>query len=279
MNLKIITLISIIFLLASCTSDVWEQDAAVKNGDVYKRYHYPFILKIGKVYSTDVELFKDTRAWSLARAVYEQDTVTIVKLCKADQSLVSYQEQRIGRTLLLWAIQNDRYFSARKLLEMGADPNTKDSTGNSAFMFTADKQETANYLKLLLKYGGDPNTYVKLDSHTYFNILSNASINNIVSTKLLVEAGADINYSYNGLNSALSDALMLGTLETTEYLLKKGANYLRPFRALGDTVYPIDILRNNQERKLGTPEEQQIRDRIIKYIEEHSAEDSLKWLK
>jgi ankyrin repeat protein len=58
-----------------------------------------------------------------------------------------------GYTPLMWAACYSNKSAARKLLQMGADPNATSDTGLSSLFF-ADK---ADMIRLLLEYGADPN--------------------------------------------------------------------------------------------------------------------------
>ncbi len=178
---------------------------------------------------------------------------------------MSFKEEKFGMTLLDWAVQNDRYFSARALLLEGADPNARCIPTNTPFLEAADKKETANYLTLLLKFGGRVND-VCADSEFDVTPLKRASQSYLESVKILVEAGADINFNTDGYSTALSWALFAGKFQIAEYLISKGADYEKPIHYdRGTFMYPMNILR----QKIDEPDsnDNKARDRIKKYIE------------
>ena len=75
----------------------------------------------------NVNLYKGSVAWELAKAVQHQQAKSIKKLMASNPSLAHYQEPRFGQSLLLFAIVTHRYQSAKALAEGGADPNQPDT--------------------------------------------------------------------------------------------------------------------------------------------------------
>lgn len=260
--------------MSGCTSAVFEQDPAYKNGDKYKKYMYTWTISRGReLRGWDIELYEHTPAWDLAKAVYEQDTTEIEGLCKNDNKLVLIKEPRFGMTLLSWAVDNNRYFSAKSLLKFSADPNAKDNKNVTPFSRSASNKETSNYLKLLLKYGGNVDYLLILNNGRNAHILWSAATANIDNTKILVEAGSDINYTYDSVNSALSLAIIYGTIDVVAYLLEKGANFKNPVLKSDDKfIYPLDALKNDNYKK-GTKEYETWLS-VLKFLREHGADSS-----
>lgn len=160
-----------------------------------------------KLKSNDIRLFKHV-AWDLAKAVETEDTNKIDRIIKKGKIKIDVREPKFGQTLLIWAIENDKYLSSKKLLELNADPNifTK-VTPISAIICSALKYETSKYLKLTLKHGGNPNNYTNLDTIVFYQTpLIAASRTRLESVKLLIENGADINFVVNDYSCALFDA-------------------------------------------------------------------------
>jgi uncharacterized protein len=198
-------LLGLALCLFSCSSRLEEPNPAYKYGLAYKRYDYPPMVfgRKESMYGQDIELYKGTPAWSLAKAVYEQDTTKIHRLCRKDKSLISVTEEKFGMTLLGWAVHNYRYFSARSLLLEGADPNYVPKRTFTPLIEAAMKDETSNYLSLLLKFGGHVNVLLG-DSNAVVTPLFWAAAHNLSSTKILVDAGANINFSTDGYSTAFS---------------------------------------------------------------------------
>ncbi len=194
----------------------------------------------------DVELYKNTPAWKLAKAVKNQDTSLIKKICRKDSSLINFQEKKFGQTLLEWTVYTNRFKAAKALAEMGADPNIQSYNGTSAFIHAADKLNTSKYLRLLLKYGGNVNavadTSKKQPERTP---LIAASKSRLESVKLLVEAGANVNYKYNGI-SALRVAAVQDKIKIVKYLIKHGAEFKKPLLTTldGEKRYLHHLLRS-----------------------------------
>lgn len=195
-----------------------------------------------KLSGLDIRLFKDGPAWELAKAVQSEDTIKIKKIISEHTVSVDYQEPKFGETLLLWAVWANHYKSSKVLLECGADPNLQDnSNGNSAFIYAADKFETSTYLKLLLAYKGDVNAVTKNDSTNILcTPLITAAYHRLESVKLLIDAGADINYTAKNFKCALGSAFTFKKVDIVSYLLiDKKADYKRSF---GKTIDGKDII-------------------------------------
>lgn len=176
----------------------------------------------------DVELYKNTPAWELAKAVEKQDTTLIKEICRNDSSLINFQENKFGQTLLEWSVYTDKYNSAKALAEMGANPNIQSNDGTSALIHAADKISTSKYLRLLLKHDADVNTVADTsENQPRRTPLITAAKTRLESVKLLVEAGADINYEYNGY-CALEAAATQNKIEIVKYLIDEGANFKKP---------------------------------------------------
>jgi hypothetical protein len=269
-------LLGLALCLFSCSSRLEEHNPAYKYGLAYKRYDYPPMVFRRKkyMYGQDIELFKGTPAWSLAKAVYEQDTTKIHRLCEKDKSLLHVTEGKFQSTLLSWAVYNYRYFSARSLLLEGANPNDKSSSANTPFIEAAEKEETSNYLSLLLKFGGKVNDLI-YDSPVIVTPLQMAAARNLSSTKILVDAGANINFSTDGYNTALSWALIAEKFDIALYLLENGADCEMPVCKSDDSMfYPIDFVEISRSTK-GTEEYKQ-KEKLLKFLLDHKKEEKEK---
>ena len=200
----------------------------------------------------DVNLYKNTEAWKLAKAMEAEDTTEIRKICKKNISLLQFQEPRFGQTLLTWAVYTNHYPSAKILAEMGADPNKQSYDGTSAFIHACDKNQTPHYVKLLMKHGADVNAIATPDTTKAGFVqqlktpLVAAAMSNLETVKLLVEAGADINYIGPQWQSALHYACNLDKIDIIKYfVIEKKANLTKPLyvKINGDTLYIHHLLR------------------------------------
>jgi hypothetical protein len=127
----------------------------------------------------------------------------------------------------------------------------------------------------MLNFGGDIN--YKTDStvgyvYTPLKAAAGASTRN---TKLLVEAGADINYSADNIHSAFSSAVISGSLETVEYLISKGCQYDGPIEiAFDDTIYAIDVLKRRYST--ASKKDYELMHQILVFLRENGADSSKK---
>lgn len=182
--------------------------------------------------ASDFRLFQATKAWNLAKYVEDEDIEKISKEILSNKISVNYQEPIFGNTLLMLAISNDKYASAKKILELGANPNIKNKYRGTSAVIEASKKLDSKYLELILAYKGDPNARenisVKNDSAktTALNscILSNSQ--DLKKIDLLLKAGADVNYQEKYYTpSPLSLAFLLDRMDIAFLLLKHGAFY------------------------------------------------------
>ncbi|MBQ3605895.1 MAG: ankyrin repeat domain-containing protein [Muribaculaceae bacterium] len=231
--------------------------------------------------SSDYRIFKDTPVWDLAKAVRDADTAEITYLVQEKKIPVDYQDKKYGHTLLLLAVYNENIASVKKLLELGADPNkyedTLDLTGENV-MITActSLYPSDKILKLLLDYGGDPNSVTKgITKNGKYSFpfrqtaLEAASRNgNIAKIKLLLNYGADVNFTpdrdYD--TDPLREALYTEKMRAALCLLENGAKfdkeYINTFDKEKETI--LSILR-----KIDLPldsEEYKIKLKIIDFL-------------
>lgn len=213
----------------------------------------------------DIEIFENTPAWELARAVKHQKLGKIEKIVSRDKGLLSYEESKFNMTLLMWSIFNGRYKSAEELLRLGADPNITSKKRGGTALFFALNEEDIKYTKLLLNYKADPNvTYCIPDkgngetdvtecgtSALMYSIRSTfIEKSNIDKVKLLVSRGANINYKTKLGTTAAINALLYKDIESAYYLIvEKKANIKECYHSdillpgLKDELYyPVDLL-------------------------------------
>lgn len=210
-----------------------------------------------KLLGKDYRLFQDTPAWSLAKAVEDEDIIKIREEVAKNKSIINFQESRFGGTLLMFAIYNNQYKSLKTLLELGANPNLKDyNYGTNAVIYAA-RNEDPKYLKLVLKFGRNANSLEtapgregnRARSTALNNAISYVDKHSLEKVKLLVDAGADINYSNNGpevyTNLPLSDAVVHDNMDALLFLLEKGADYNKIMYTMvdGHNVYILEGLR------------------------------------
>lgn len=216
----------------------------------------------------DIEIFKETIAWDLVKAVDEDDVSEIKSIIKQNPKLVNFQDPIFGTTALMWAVGSEKYEAAKALLDNGADPNIISEIGTTA-LFRAvsfsweDKQanEDPKFVKLLLDYKADPNINYcspKIDGQTDPIECGTSPLMHSVSRgfekmKLLVNAGASINYKTETGKTASTEALLMKDVNTAHFLIvEKNAKIAEPYYfydIINDTIidkekphYPVDLL-------------------------------------
>lgn len=211
-----------------------------------------------KLLGKDYRLFQDTPVWGLAKAVEDENINLINELIRKKKLPIDYQEAKFGNTLLMLAIGNSDYKSVKALLDLGANPNIADHYRGSTPMHDAAKNENPIYLKLLIEHKGNPNaieskpiTEDDQGRDTPLNeAISYSSGNNLEKVKLLIGAGADINYSNDGkpfyTPLPLAASIIHGQFDITLYLLQQGARYngVMYKTVQEDSVYILEALRS-----------------------------------
>ena len=160
----------------------------------------------GQENSRNVNFFKDTKAYELAKAVARGDLVAIERLVKADTNLLGFTNPVSGSNVLVLCLYVEKFKSFKKLLELGANPNFIDPYNRYSVLMDACKPfgssdewiKDNRYAELLLEYGADPNYvvgedftnekghYVRANS-----ALLKASSLNLDLVKLLIKHGTD----------------------------------------------------------------------------------------
>ena len=221
-----------------------------------------------KYYISDVEIYIETPVWELAKAVKSQSVSKIERIIATNPDYINYQDPKYGATLLMWSIGSEKYRSAEKLLELGADPDIPTIDYGETPLFRASEyswvdnlnKKNPKYVELLLSYGADPNiAYVGLEEVGMKSVLEpgtsplmNSIGCGIEKTKALVEAGADLNYkSKYGTTAAVHALRTEEDLSYAQYLIieKKAIisePYYNRFDDLGteSEYYPVDLLRD-----------------------------------
>lgn len=181
--------------------------------------------------SISINIFKDTPAWELAKAVNSQNIKKINQICSEHKELINYREPLYGTSLLYWAIGSSKYNSAEILLKNGADPDLIRRASNTTPLHLAvgrrwgykniDVNENIKYTELLLKYGADPNIPYLGESYDDITVLMNAIFagDSKLLVELLINNGADINARQNTGTTAASLALQLKRYAVAHYLI------------------------------------------------------------
>lgn len=211
----------------------------------------------------DYRLFQNTPAWTLAKAVQDENEEEINKILLKDQNLINYQDPKYGNTLLTLTIINQQMKPFKVLLKNKANiniHNTYDGTSpliQSCMFKTYDSE----YAKILIENKANVNGVEigkrREGNSTRFTPLIAASREGKIDlVQLLIKNGADINYENEFHQSALSSCVMQDRYDVAIFLLKSGANYTRPvFYRPSDNadynpnenqpMYLVDVLRED----------------------------------
>lgn len=210
----------------------------------------------------DVCRFQGTKAWNLAKAIDDQNIREIRRQVVVLKVPIDTKDRKKLFTPLMYAVFNNDIQSVKVLLELGADPNIptdsiSDKGDNSVIIASRYSDISIEILKLLLKYGGNPNStecgrnydmdgdWIPARSSALSCAVSISG--EIEKVKVLVEAGANVN-NYDGdfQDAPLMDALLLDRMNIALYLLEHGADYNDKFRSCapssGGGSRDVDIL-------------------------------------
>ncbi len=218
----------------------------------------------------DIEIFKDTSAWDFAKALEKSNLKKAKEILSDNGDLVNYQDPEFGTTLLMRAISTESYQTVEFLLQNGANPNIVAETGTTALFRAVShswKDVTVNtdprFVKILLEYGADPNINYcspKMEGQTDpiecgTSPLMHATQRGLEKVKLLVEAGAEINYKSELGKTAAIKALLNEKVDVAHYLIvEKKAKVSEPYFSFNlfdeskinyeKPHYPIELLEN-----------------------------------
>ncbi|HEY8927569.1 MAG TPA: ankyrin repeat domain-containing protein [Mucilaginibacter sp.] len=247
--------------------------------------HNDTTVKKSKLLASDYRLFYGTPAEKLAKAVIEEDTMSIRMYSGKNGGFIDFREPAYGVTLLHIAIYQRKYASVKYLLEHGADPNRQDNTaGESAVMEAADLGIARNglnttdsrFLMMTLKHGGNPNSITKNDPHNKKQFHSTALINAcrcgaLDYVRILIASGANVNLKTEDGYSPLCAAAIQGNPEIVRYLLGIGADFNQPLITTidGKKVYLLNVVSDMNFPK--GSKDFQIKNEIVQFLKERNA--------
>ena len=240
----------------------------------------------------DVRRFQTTKAWNLAKAIDDHNIREMRRQVIVLKVPVDTRDRINEFTPLMYAVFNNDIQSVKVLLELGADPNLPtDSISNSgensvivACEYIGISQEI---LKLLLEYGGNPNSTEcgrNYDIEGDWTIARGTALgkaihlsnyyekDNFDKVRILVGAGADVNLRTDDSPvGVIERALVLDRMDIVLYLLKHGADYkwrLEKYDGEGNPYYEDILYRLRQS--VFRLDSQQYKDKlkVIKFLKD-----------
>lgn len=232
-------------------------------------------------YANDIELFKDTPVWILAKAIDKHDLDEMQILLERHSDWVNYQEPKFGITLLYWTIFNsprrrDEYFydETKLLLDFGANPYLADNEGDFPLQKAANIHKgSTKFIQLCLD---SKHTLELSDSSKRFYLNEVLLVacgklwEEVESLKLLVEKGADVNY-FNADSTAtpFSESITQNNINSAKYLImEQGAEYDIYVKRVVDGVKMSMLKRLLDIDYSEEPAKQKVKEEIVKYIRE-----------
>jgi tetratricopeptide (TPR) repeat protein len=178
----------------------------------------------------------DAKAVALAKAIDHDDAKEIDKLVAhgADVNVVGKEDM----VPLAWAALRHKKSAFRRLLEHGADPNHPVRVYDSPLHMAAGKADDAEWVRLALQHGGDPNLDTSagvVGHHTpVFAAIGPWQKENLA---LLIAAAADVNYRDSSATTPILYAAPLRRWDTIYVLFKAGADWRLRDDAGTDLLY------------------------------------------
>lgn len=138
---------------------------------------YRFILIFGILYiscnpvkpSFRFSNFKGTIAEPISKAIERNDTIGILKELEVERVNINFKDEKYEVSLLTLAMMNNKRNAFEKLLELGADPNVKNSYCVSPLKAAIryNKNCDTYFIKKLLEYGAEvsPLLFKECNSH------------------------------------------------------------------------------------------------------------------
>ena len=177
-----------------------------------------------KIWPISYRLFQGTEAWTLAKAVQDEDIIKIKNILREKPELVNLQDSVNGNSLLFISIYDQHYRAFKTMLEMGANVNLINGFGDKPIIEACSWDRCdVKFVKELVKYGADIN-----DSTNYYKdspLMCAVSSRNKELVSYLIDNHAVINTSNNRKATILGEALIMDEYDIVLQLLENGADY------------------------------------------------------
>ena len=134
------------------------------------------------------------------------------------------EQNTYGETALIRAVNAGNIDIVKKLIEHGADVNTKDETETTAFNYVKDIEDEKiqeDIIKLLNNAEQIRQKYLQKLNNQLFEAVQDE---NLEEVKNLIEQGADVNAQNSTKSTPLMIAAFLNNKKIVKFLIDKGAN-------------------------------------------------------
>ena len=162
----------------------------------------------------------------LINAIWEDngdENLTEVKSVLATGVDVNLLDKNVDSTALAEAVASGKLALVQLLLNFGADPNERNSTGRTPLM-RLDEDSSAEIVRALVNAGANPN---RRDEDGDTALMAAASLEKVELLNALLDAGAKVNARNKEGKTALMVASEGGYVENVRALLEAGADVNR----------------------------------------------------
>lgn len=172
--------------------------------------------------------FFSDKEYPIIEAIHNQDKDKLLEMMRHGWNVNS--AGKYGMTYLLYAVWEHNYEMTEFLLENGADPNLVSSLTNTPNIIerrlpleiSCYDQYGLEYVKLLLKYGANPN-----DNRAQLPIFAAALYEDKRKIEHLLEHGADINQFSSSKETVITDQAITRQWNFVLWLWDKGADPMK----------------------------------------------------
>jgi hypothetical protein len=171
-------------------------------------------------------------------------------------------------------VANNRFLSAEKLVALGANPNYM-TRYSSPFIIACRMSERKVFIQFFIQHGAKINGFDQNRGEGETPLIA-ACLGGLQNVKMLVKAGADVNYVGKTRNSALYMSCALGDLDVIHYLIIECHVDFKDYFFMvdqgsdsGKYIYPIDYIKDIEVEK-NTPNAK-LKSELIEYIYAHDS--------